>query len=69
MKRSKFKSTVQNCNYKPKIQQDICSDFGFSSDEMMVVSYKESIYGPNLLSERASFRPKNLTNIKNINIL
>lgn len=62
-----FTSTVQGNNYRPKMQEEYCSTFNVSHNDFMVVSHRDNVYGPGLQSERASFRPKRLTVIEEIN--
>lgn len=60
-------STVQSNNYRPKLQEEYCSTFNISSDDFIVVSHRENVYGPGLQSEKTSFRPKCLTILQKMN--
>ena len=60
-------STVQSNNYRPKMQEEYCNTFNVSPDDFIVVSHKENVYGPELQSERISFRPKRLTVLQKMN--
>lgn len=52
--------SITSCNYKSEKQKRICSEFGLDHKEFLLVSHKTGCY-KGLLSEKASFRPKNLT--------